>query len=174
MWSVHVAYTLREFRHELSWGLLTMAIFYVAAHDREAWRVLVATVLASFALLAALAGALAASPGGWNPERWHVGVGAFSTYLVLVAPLLLTLLAPAPAGFANGQRSLLIAGVLLALLLVAARLSDNRMVWIALASVFVTASVLAALRWRPTLAAARGVPSAGFTLRRRRAGARKK
>ena len=154
MWSVHVAYTLREFRHELSWGLLTMAIFYVAAHDREAWRVLVATVLASFALLAALAGALAASPGGWNPERWHVGVGAFSTYLVLVAPLLLTLLAPAPAGFANGQRSLLIAGVLLALLLVAARLSDNRMVWIALASVFVTASVLAALRWRPTLARA--------------------
>ena len=153
-WSVHLAYTLREFRHELSWGLLTMTIFYVAAHDREAWRTLIATVLASFALLAGLAGALAALPGGWNPARWHAGVGAFSTYLVLVAPLLLTLLAPAPAGFAGGRRSLLIAGVLLALLLVAARLSDNRMVWVALAAVFITASVLAALRWRTTLARA--------------------
>ena len=72
-WSVHLAYTLREFRHELSWGLLTMTIFYVAAHDREAWRTLIATVLASFALLAGLAGALAALPGGWNPARWHAG-----------------------------------------------------------------------------------------------------
>jgi len=153
-WSVHLAYTLGEFRHELAWGLLTMAIFYIAACDREAWRTLVAVVLGSFALLAVLAAAFAASPAGWDPGRWHAGVGAFSTFLVLVAPLLIALLAPAPIGFGAGKQTLAIAGALLALLLVAARLSDNRMVWIALAAVFATASTLAALRWRATLARA--------------------
>ena len=33
-WSVDLAYTLGEFRHELAWGLLTMVSFYVAARDR--------------------------------------------------------------------------------------------------------------------------------------------
>jgi O-antigen ligase len=153
-WSVHLAYTLGEFRHELAWGLLTMAIFYIAARDRDAWRGLIAVVLVSFALLSALAAAFAASAAGWDPARWHAGVGAFSTFLVLVAPLLIALLAPAPIGFGAGRRTLAIAAALLALLLVAARLSDNRMVWIALAAVFATASTLAALRWRATLARA--------------------
>jgi O-antigen ligase len=153
-WSVHLAYTLGEFRHELAWGLLTMVIFYIAARDREAWRALVAVALMSFALLAALAAAFAASRAGWDAARWHAGVSAFSTFLVLVAPLLITLLAPAPIGFGAGRQTLAIATALLALLLVAARLSDNRMVWIALAAVFATASALAALRWRATLARA--------------------
>ena len=151
-WSVDLAYTLGEFRHELAWGLLTMVSFYVAARDREAWRSLVAVMLASFALLTVLAAAFAASPAGWDPARWHAGVGAFSTFLVLVAPLLITLLVPAPIGFGAGRQTLAIAAALLALLLLAARLSDNRMVWIALAAVFATASTLAALRWRTTLA----------------------
>ncbi|MBK9705402.1 MAG: O-antigen ligase family protein [Betaproteobacteria bacterium] len=41
--------------------------------------------------------------------------------------------------------------LLLALLLAAARATDNRMVWIALAAVFATASLLGALRWRASL-----------------------
>jgi hypothetical protein len=53
-WSVDLAYTLGEFRHELAWGLLTMVSFYVAARDRDAWRSLVAVMLASFALLTAI------------------------------------------------------------------------------------------------------------------------
>ena len=154
LWSVHLAYTLGEFRHELAWGLLTMATFYIAASDREAWRRLVVVVLVSFFVLATLAAALAASAEGWDPARWHAGAGAFSTYLVLVAPLLITLLAPAPIGFGVGRRTLAIAAALLTVLLVAARLSDNRMVWIALAAVFATASILAALRWRAGLARA--------------------
>jgi O-antigen ligase len=153
-WSVHLAYTLGEFRHELAWGLLTMAIFYIAARDREAWRSLVAVVLVSFALLSALAAVFVALPAGWDPARWYAGAGPFSTFLVLVAPFLIALLAPAPIGFDAGKQTLAIAAALLALLLVAARLSDNRMVWIALAAVFATASALAALRWRATLARA--------------------
>ncbi len=153
-WSVRPAYTLGELRHELSSGLLTMMVFYVVARDRDSWRALVIAALASFALLAALAVGLAVSPAGWDPARWHGGVGAYSTYLVLVAPLLLTLLAPASAGFGGGRQSLPIAIVLLALLLITARMSDNRMVWIALVAVFATAAALWVLRWRATIARA--------------------
>ena len=150
-WSVHPGYTGGELRREIAWGLLVMASFYVAARDTRAWQTLVGAALASFALLAALAVGLATSIGGWDPGHWHAGVGAFSTYLVLVAPLLVTLLAPAPAGFGERKSSTLLAVVLLALMLGTARLSDNRMVWVALAAVFATASALAAYRWRAAL-----------------------
>ena len=60
-------------------------------------------------------------------------------------------MAPAPAGFGGGRYVLFLTLVLLALLLVAARLADNRMVWIALAVVFATASALAAARWHVAL-----------------------
>jgi O-antigen ligase len=46
--------------------------------------------------------------------------------------------------------------VLLALLLAAARVTDNRMVWVALAAVWATAATLAAHRWRAALARAPG------------------
>ena len=150
-WSVNPAYTAGELRREVAWSLMAMAAFYVASRDADAWRTQIGATLGSFALLAALAVGLAASPEGWNAARWHVGVGAFSTYLVLVAPLLLTLLAPAPAGFGGTPRAAAVALILLALLVVAARLADNRMVWIALAVVFATASALAALRWHRAL-----------------------
>ena len=153
-WSVHPPYTAGELRREIAWGLMMMAAFYVAARNEFAWRTLVAAALGSFALLAAFAVGLAVAPAGWDAGRWHAGVGPFSTYLVLVAPLLLTLLAPAPAGF-GGDRYLAVLGLgLLALLLAAARLADNRMVWIALAAVFGVTSALAALRWRTAVSRA--------------------
>ena len=99
-----------------------MAAFYVAARDTRAWRTLVATALASFALLAALAVGLATSIGGWDAGHWHVGVGAFSTYLVLIAPLLLTLRGARPRrASAAVARAMLLALVLLALVIAAAR-----------------------------------------------------
>jgi O-antigen ligase len=153
-WSVHPAYTAGELRREMAWGLMMMAAFYVAARNDFAWRMLIAAALGSFALLAAFAVGLALAPAGWDAARWHAGIGPFSTYLVLVAPLLLTLLAPAPAGF-GGNRYLVVFGILLlALLLAAARIADNRMVWLALAAVFGVTSALAALRWRAALSRA--------------------
>jgi O-antigen ligase len=151
LWSVNPAYTAGELRREVAFGLLMMAAFYTVTRDAVAWRTLVGTALVSFATLTALAVGFAASYGGWDAGRWHVGVGAFSTWVVLVAPLLLTLLAPAPTGFGGGRSALALAVGLLALVLVAARMADNRMVWIALAVVFATASALAALRWHVAL-----------------------
>jgi O-antigen ligase len=153
-WSVHPAYTAGEVRREIAWGVLMMAAFYVASRNDFAWRTLVAATVGSFALLAAFAVGLALTPAGWDAARWHAGVGPFSTYLVLIAPLLLTLPAPAPAGFGGGRYLVVLGVVLLALLLAAARIADNRMVWLALATVFGVTAALAALRWRAALARA--------------------
>lgn len=150
-WSVHPMFSATELRREMVWGLLIAVSYYVAARDAQAWQTLVAAALASFALFAALAIGLATSIGGWDAGHWHAGVGAFSTYLVMVAPFLMTLVAPPPAGFGDRASSMLLAIILLILMLATARLSDNRMVWVALAAVFATAATLSAIRWRAAI-----------------------
>lgn len=150
-WSVDPEYSAGQLRREVGWTLVAVLIFAVASRDARSWRRLVATMLLAFACLAVLSGALMlAAPQPWDASLYHGGVGQWSTFLVLVAPLTLTLLADPPTGFANGNRSLLAALALIVLLLGAARASDNRMVWIALAVVFATASLLGGLRWHAT------------------------
>jgi O-antigen ligase len=154
LWSVHPRYSAGELLGEVGWSLLTMMTFYVAGYDWRAWRALLQTALGSLAVMSGLALGLAAVHGSWTMGNWHAGVGAYSTYLVIAAPLLLVLLAPPPVGFRDGKRSLAIGLLLLALLLAAARLTDNRMVWVALAVSCATAAGLAGFRWRATLAQA--------------------
>ena len=153
-WSIDVGYSLGQLKREIGWSLLAMLGFYVAPHAASAWRAVATAALAGFGVYAALALIMAAGPAGWDPSRWHSGVGPYATHMVLIAPLLLTLPAPQPVGF-NGKRWTLAVGfVLLALLLASARLTDNRMVWVALAATFATAFALAAWRWHPSLARA--------------------
>ena len=154
LWSAHPEYTAGELRREVGWNFVTMVIFYVAASDARAWRTLMLTGLGSLALMSALAVGLAIFGVSWSTGNWHAGVGAYATYLVIAAPLLLVLMAPAPAGFRDGRRSLAVGLLLLALLLAAARLTDNRMVWVALAAACATAAGLAGFRWRATFARA--------------------
>jgi O-antigen ligase len=149
-WSVDPAYSRGQLAREVMDSLLAMFIFYVAARDARSVRVLIGAALASFALLALLAIATEATTGEWDAGRYHYGVGAWATWLVLIAPFLFALIAPPPAGFGGGARFLALGGVLLALLITTARMTDNRIVWIALATVFATASLAAALRWPQT------------------------
>jgi O-antigen ligase len=109
--------------------------------------VLAAAALASLAWFSILAIGMAMTRGGWDAGRYHVGVGVWSTWLVLAAPLLFTLIAPRPAGFGASARNFVTGIVLLALLIMTARMSGNRIVWIALAVTFATASLAAAWRW---------------------------
>ena len=139
-WSVHPDYTAVQLRREVAWTLLAAATFFVACSDARTWRGFVVTALGSFVVLATVAGVQALTVGRWNAGVWHGDVGLWSTWLVLVAPFTLTLLAPPPGGFADRRASLVGGVLLLALLLAAARATDNRMVWIALAAVFATAS----------------------------------
>src|SRR5438270_4013136 len=152
-WSIHPLYTAGELRREIAWGALTALTFYMAARNEQAWRVLVGTSLLAFGVYAASVLVMAAMPGGWNADRWHSGIGPYATHLVLIAPLLLTLLSPAPTGFRGGWRSAACACLLLALVLGTARLTENRSVWLALAASFAASSILAALRWRHNLKA---------------------
>ena len=61
-WSAHPAYTAGELRREILFGAMTMAGFYIAACDDGAWRALVATAIAGFSVIAAVAVVLAFGP----------------------------------------------------------------------------------------------------------------
>ena len=150
-WSIHPEYTRSQLEREIGDSLAVMLVFYVAARDARCFRTLAAAALASFALLALLAVGMQLVEGDWDAGRWHHGVGPWSTWTVLVAPLLFALLAPPPAGFANGGRSVAVGLALVALLVVTDRMTDNRIVWVALAGTFGVASLAAAIRWPQTL-----------------------
>ena len=147
-WSVHPAYTATELRREVLFSLMTMAAFYLAVFSATAWRALVTTLFIGFAVIVGVAIALNVIPNEADVSLWHAGFGPFSTYLVLMAPLFLTLLAPHPGGFGGGRVAVLIAVLLLLLLIGGARIAENRMVWIALVAEFGVTALLAAVRWR--------------------------
>ena len=153
-WSFDRHYSVMQAKREIGESLLAILAFYVAPRTPVAWRTLVGVALVAFAIYATLVLGAAVTPAGWDPARWHSGVGPYATHVVLVAPLLLTLLVPPPIGFGSHARNILFGVVMLALLLVSARLTDNRVVWIALAVVYATASILAAWRWQASLARA--------------------
>jgi O-antigen ligase len=153
-WSINADYSALQARPEIGWSLLAIVAFYVAPYSPAAWRTLIGVALATFAVYATLALGAELTPSGWDPARWHSGVGPYATHVVLVAPLLLTLLAPPPVGFGTRARNIAFGVALLALLLVSARITDNRAVWIALAVVYAVASALAAWRWQVSLARA--------------------
>lgn len=156
-WSIDPAFTARELKSDLAWGLATIAIFYVAGTSLAGWRAMAATALAGLAFWPAFALGLHWSAAGWNARLAHMGVVAYSTYLATFAPLLLLLLWPPPLGFAENRRAAWIAALLFALLLVTARLSENRIVWIALGM----AIVALAVTLRPMLSLARVALVAG-------------
>lgn len=151
VWSLHPEYTWEALRRDVVYGLAAMLIFYVAGRDMRGLRMLVAAVLASFAFYALLALYMGIRDGTWNASLHHQGVGPYSTWLVLVAPFLFTLIAPRPAGLRNGAATTAIGIGLFALLIVTAKMTDNRIVWVALATVFGVASLAAAWRWPQSL-----------------------
>jgi O-antigen ligase len=150
-WSVDPPYSRGQLAREVMDSLLAMFAFYVAARDARSVRVLIGAALASFACLALLAIGMQVVTGAWDAGRWHHGVGAWSTWIVLIAPFTFALIAPQPAGFGGGLRLLAAGLALLALMVTTARMTDNRIVWIALAAAFGSASLAAALRLPRTL-----------------------
>jgi hypothetical protein len=127
-WSVDPAYSRGQLAREVMDSLLVMLVFYVAARDADSVRVLIGAALVSFACFAALAIAMQVIHGAWDAGRWHHGVGPWSTWAVLVAPFMFALIAPPPAGFGGGARLVAAGLALLALLVVTARMTDNRVV----------------------------------------------
>jgi hypothetical protein len=145
-WSINPEYSRAEIRTEVVWGLATVLIFYVVARSDTAFRAVIATAVAMGGLLAGLAFFRALAIGAFDPDhalsRSHGGVGAFSTYIVLAMPLVPLLLAPRPLGFGKGPWTIGGGVLVFVLLLVAARLTENRMIWVAFAAGFLLAALL--------------------------------
>ncbi len=152
LWTQRPAYSFAQWRQEVMWTSVIVLIVYVAAvMDARAWRVILKSLFAVFAISGAFALLLELSPWGWNPGRWHLGVGPWTTFLVLITPLLLTLMLPPPTGLGVSRRAYATAAFLMALVLATARVSDNRMVWVGLAVAIAVVSGLGALHWRTAL-----------------------
>jgi O-antigen ligase len=153
-WSTRPAFSRAEIGTEIGWGLCTMFVFYVAARSGAAFRA-VATTAVGIAVLLSILAIHAVIVRGGDPEKMiahlHGGVGAFSTYLVLVVPLLPMLFARRPLGYGTGPVTVACVASSFILLIVAARTTENRMIWLAFAAGFIVAGGLAAWRWRGRL-----------------------
>jgi len=158
LWSAHPAFSRAEIGTEIVWGMCTAFVFYVAVRGDASFRAVATTAVGIGVLLSVIAIHTVLLRAGADPEkmlaRLHGGVGAFSTYLVLVIPLLPMLLAPRPLGYGTGAASVASVAGSFILLIVAARATENRMIWLALGIGFIVAAGLAAWRWRRRLARA--------------------
>ncbi len=140
-WSVDPAYSAAELRPGLLPTLGAFLLFFAlteSAADLDRWAWALAAGLAVLALLA-LGQHLVA--GRWNPQRWHVDGGYYATHVVLASPLLAWL------WMRQGTRAVWIRPAIAVTALatmVATYWADNRIVWIALATMAVTACALAA------------------------------
>ena len=148
-WTVEPRFSVREWETELQYGALVFVAFFVAVRDDYDFRAMTTTLLVSFVLLGALLVLTTLVTGRFDPGKWHHDVGVWSTHLVEIAPLLLFVLVGYDGNSATRKR-VLVFGALLVLLLLNARLTDNRIVWLAFGATFGVAAVAAALRWRST------------------------
>lgn len=162
-WSAQPSLTLREVKREIVDGLVIFVAFFLAATDERALRPLVLWTLAATAALAGVAIAMELLGGRFNPALLHHGHGTYSTHLVLVAPLALLFWLPAPVGFADGPRAQVAFWSFAILVLAAARLTDNRMIWLALIVEVAVVALAAGLRWSHLLEGRR-LRYAAFTI----------
>ncbi len=141
-WSVDPAYSLSELRPGLLYPFVTFLVFFAAtpdAHaiDRWAW-----SLSAGLAALALAAVAQKAMTGYWEPGHWHADVGFYATHIVLALPMLAWIFLR--AGGARPGRRAALAGVAVLTLHVTSW-NDNRIVWVALAAMWVLA---VSLSWK--------------------------
>ncbi|HUP30883.1 MAG TPA: O-antigen ligase family protein [Usitatibacter sp.] len=129
-WSQDPAYSAAELRPALLPTFAAFVVFHAATRapatlDRWAW-----ALAASLGVLALAAFAQEAMRGDWDANRWHGGVGPYSSYVVLALPMLAWLWLRSrdfPV-----RRAALVAVALATL--VVTFWTENRMVWPSLAA----------------------------------------
>jgi hypothetical protein len=141
-WSADPQHTREELRAETLYSTLAFGVFFLAATGPGRWRQWWIALIAG-TLLTLAASALQESSGIalWrhSPDG---GIGPFSTHLVIVAPLLVAFVCPAPWGL---RRSVSAFAAALVMLVAAAWLTSNawtppnRIVWPSLLVVFAVA-----------------------------------
>ncbi len=145
-WSVDPHHTLEELRAETLYGALACFVFFALAKDAKRWRAwCIAIAAGTLVTIAARE-----FQQGFDIAIWHNppdgGPGAFSTHLVLVAPLLAALVWNPPWGFRRSAWTL--AACLIVLIAAAWTTREpwttpNRIVWPALGAAFLAAVIAA-------------------------------
>jgi O-antigen ligase len=129
-WTARPTYTLGELRSDIFYPTLALAVFSLAAaRDPRLWAGWRAAVLAGTLIVFVISVAQPVLPFIASRHSIEGQAGLWSTYLVLVAPLVLTLAAPKPWG--SGRGALLQVAAMLLLFGIAWR-TGNRAIWVAL------------------------------------------
>lgn len=130
-WTVKGWYTVEELRRELLYDAMAFVMVYAATRSMREARIAIIAIIAGTLLLGSFEWLRHFMPESRYAARYESAQGSFSTQIALVAPLLAFAAWPAPAGLGWRPRTL----ALLALALVLAGLAtENRMLWLALAS----------------------------------------
>ncbi len=138
--SIEPDYSWGEFRNEVAVPMVAFGVFYFLTDRPRAWFVWCGTLLASLVVATTVAIASYARDPNWARSSFVGDRNAYSTYIVLIIPLLMLLWVKS-AGHPR-RRAALGAAALLAL--VSAALTQNRNLWFAVAC---EALVFAALCW---------------------------
>ncbi len=161
-WTVDREQSLEELRRQLLYGAFAFTIFYLAA-NRARWRVWWTTMLLGAVALVVAESLRAHLEPRFGLRAWDGGGGAFSTHLVMLAPLLLPL---AWSERDDQPPRAVLFFVALLLLFAVAWSTENRIVWPALLAAFATAAL--ALRFArpapPRLHGMRYMALAAFAL----------
>ncbi len=139
--SIEPAYSWGEFRNEVATPTVAFAAFFWLTDDVTAWRRFRTILLASFFVVTIVAITSYQRDADWLRSSFVGDRNAFSTYVVLIVPLLL--LSWTSPDFADRtRRAVLVAAFVLAVL--AGASTQNRNMWFAIAAECV---VFAALVW---------------------------
>lgn len=130
-WTVKGWYTAEELRRQLLYDAMAFVMVYGAMRSMRDARIAVVAIIAGTLLMGTFEWIRHFMPDSRYAARYESAQGSFSTQIALVAPLLAFAAWPSPAGLGWRPRTL----ALLAIALVAAGLAtENRMLWLALAS----------------------------------------
>ena len=89
LWATDPAYSFNEIKNEIGYTLLTFFAFYRATQTQRAWRLLNLALILGFVAVS-ISGVFAywfATPY-WQKGGVHGGVGDYSTYLIMIMPLI--------------------------------------------------------------------------------------
>jgi O-antigen ligase len=138
-WSVVPQATARELWPEVVAPLLAFFAFHALTRDAADLDRWAASLAAGLMALAALAVGQELILGAWDPRRWHVDVGYYTTHVAVALPLVAWLWLRRPA---RSVRTMLAAT--LAVTLVVMYWTDNRVIWPTLAAMGVLGAWLGA------------------------------